>query len=152
VILVGPVGSGRTTLLEAVLGEVPIVSGTLQLTPGQRVAYASQKPFIRACSLRENVTFAVEHLVDTTTATDISDGNTLLLDGTSTTAATATANGHTGNSTSSHYADRGCYDAVKFAAALAACDLNSDVRRLPNGIETEIGKLLYCTHCNTVIT
>jgi ABC-type uncharacterized transport system fused permease/ATPase subunit len=134
VILVGPVGSGRTTLLEAVLGEVPIVSGTLQLVPGQRVAYASQKPFIRACSLRENVTFAVEHLIDT---------STVVLDGSTATAAAdaAAANGRTGNSTSSHYADRGRYDAAKFAAALAACDLNSDVRRLPNGIETEIGKL-----------
>jgi hypothetical protein len=67
-----------------------------------------------------------------------------VLDGdSSSAAAAATASGHTGNSTSSHYADRGRYDAVKFAAALAACDLNSDVRRLPNGIETEIGKLNY---------
>ena len=43
VTLVGPNGSGKSTLLRAVLGAVPVSTGTITRKPGLRVGYVPQK-------------------------------------------------------------------------------------------------------------
>eukprot|EP00611_Tribonema_gayanum_P009110 TRINITY_DN1883_c0_g1_i4.p1 TRINITY_DN1883_c0_g1~~TRINITY_DN1883_c0_g1_i4.p1 ORF type:complete len:1412 (-),score=345.61 TRINITY_DN1883_c0_g1_i4:192-4049(-) len=134
VIVVGPVGCGKSTLLEGILGEVPMVNGALDLKPGIRVAYASQKPFIRACSLRENVTFVTEHLehqaVPSEDALQAKAGQSGAAVSDASVAAAA------GKGAGPH----AMYDAARFAAALEACAMGPDVQRMPNGEETEIGE------------
>ncbi|KAJ8602522.1 hypothetical protein CTAYLR_001297 [Chrysophaeum taylorii] len=57
VFVVGPVGSGKSSLLEALLGELELVAGEARCRPDVRVAYASQRPTIFAATVRENVQF-----------------------------------------------------------------------------------------------
>jgi ABC-type multidrug transport system fused ATPase/permease subunit len=62
VAIVGPVGAGKSSLLLAALGEVPIVSGHMGFTgieSGQfpRMAYVPQEAFVMNGSLRENIEF-----------------------------------------------------------------------------------------------
>ena len=55
----GPVGSGKTSLINGIIDEVPAASsGTLVSTRG-RVTYVSQSPFILNCTLRENILFGL---------------------------------------------------------------------------------------------
>ena len=61
-ILVGPIGSGKSSLLQAILGEVNVIAGNICLAPskmaeGNRFGYSQQKPWIKRGSLRENVLF-----------------------------------------------------------------------------------------------
>lgn len=71
IIVAGPVGAGKSTLIEAVLGEVSCVgcSGTgggVHIKPGSRLAYCAQQPWIQAGTVRDNVRFArAEDLLDT---------------------------------------------------------------------------------------
>ena len=58
VALVGASGDGKSTLLEALAGWLPVHAGTLQRTPGLRVGYAPQRPFLFAGSLRDNLRMA----------------------------------------------------------------------------------------------
>jgi len=58
--VVGKVGSGKTLLLQALLGEVPSVSGT-RFTVEGTVSFAAQQPFILNTSLRENVLFGSDY-------------------------------------------------------------------------------------------
>ena len=51
-----PVGSGKSTIINAIIGEVSVSSGTTLETRG-RVAYASQVAFIINATLRENILF-----------------------------------------------------------------------------------------------
>ncbi|KAJ2360494.1 hypothetical protein IW150_007483, partial [Coemansia sp. RSA 2607] len=53
VIVVGRVGSGKSSLLEALCGEMPIIKGTARIHG--RIGYVSQKPWIINETLRENV-------------------------------------------------------------------------------------------------
>lgn len=53
--VVGQVGSGKTSLLHAILGELPHVSGE-SLARG-RVSYASQEAWIFASTVRQNILF-----------------------------------------------------------------------------------------------
>ncbi|KAG5176755.1 hypothetical protein JKP88DRAFT_265312 [Tribonema minus] len=133
VIVVGPVGCGKSTLLEGILGEVPMVNGALDLTPGIRVAYASQKPFIRACCLRENVTFVTEHLEQHAAP---SEDALQAKAGQSGAAVSDAAVAAAGKGAGPH----ATYDTARFAAALEACAMGPDVQRMPNGEETEIGE------------
>ncbi|PRP78236.1 hypothetical protein PROFUN_13846 [Planoprotostelium fungivorum] len=55
VAVVGSVGSGKSTFLSALLGDVPKVSGTLLMTPLK--AYAAQNAWIQNASVRENILF-----------------------------------------------------------------------------------------------
>lgn len=60
VMVCGPVGSGKSTLIEAVLGEAACVRGggvALRLD-SSRVAYCAQQPWIQAGTVRDNVLFA----------------------------------------------------------------------------------------------
>jgi len=54
--VIGKVGSGKTLLLRALLGELPVSQDTVMTISG-KLSYASQKPFILNASLRENVLF-----------------------------------------------------------------------------------------------
>lgn len=59
--LVGAVGSGKSSLLMALLGEVPLVTGSICFTPTQpgrpRMAYVPQEAYIINSTLVENLTF-----------------------------------------------------------------------------------------------
>ncbi|KAJ5598777.1 hypothetical protein N7537_008861 [Penicillium hordei] len=52
--IVGPVGSGKSALLKAILGEAQILSGSVRLDCG-RIAYCDQTAWLRLGSIRDNV-------------------------------------------------------------------------------------------------
>ncbi|CAN6448493.1 unnamed protein product [Victoria cruziana] len=54
----GPVGSGKTSLLSCMLGEVPKVSGTVRLSG--RTAYVAQSPWVQGGKIEENILFGKE--------------------------------------------------------------------------------------------
>ncbi|XP_072179900.1 ATP-binding cassette sub-family C member 8-like [Diadema setosum] len=56
-IVAGSVGSGKSSLLEAILGEMTTLHGQIQIRNDSRVAYAPQKAWLMNRSLRENITF-----------------------------------------------------------------------------------------------
>lgn len=56
--VVGPVGSGKSSLLMAILGELPLKNGTIQ-NKG-KVVYASQEPWIFNGTIKFNITFGHE--------------------------------------------------------------------------------------------
>lgn len=53
--IVGPIGSGKSSLLQGIVGEMRKVSGHVSV--GGRVAYCSQTAWIQNATLRENVLF-----------------------------------------------------------------------------------------------
>uniref|UniRef100_A0A7G3A7F5 Putative abc transporter c family member 3 n=1 Tax=Lutzomyia longipalpis TaxID=7200 RepID=A0A7G3A7F5_LUTLO len=53
--IIGPVGSGKSSLLQLLLGEMPIHTGTATLNG--TVSYASQEPWLFAGSVRHNILF-----------------------------------------------------------------------------------------------
>lgn len=60
----GPVSCGKSSLLQAILGELPVSSGEIRIgngtaTTSPRIAYVSQTPWILTASFRENVTFGL---------------------------------------------------------------------------------------------
>lgn len=55
VAIVGPVGSGKSSLLQGLVGEMRKSSGTIELNGS--VSYASQVAWIQNCSIRENILF-----------------------------------------------------------------------------------------------
>ncbi|KAK3751067.1 hypothetical protein RRG08_044643 [Elysia crispata] len=55
VAVIGPVGSGKTSLLMTILGELPIQSGSIRAQG--KIAYVSQHPWIFSGSLRQNILF-----------------------------------------------------------------------------------------------
>ncbi|KAF5283711.1 hypothetical protein FQR65_LT13746 [Abscondita terminalis] len=55
VAIVGPVGSGKTSLLHAILNELPLIHGTLEINGS--VSYASQEPWIFPTNVRQNILF-----------------------------------------------------------------------------------------------
>ena len=56
--LVGPVGAGKSTLINGIIDEVPAEPDTLVRTKGS-VAYVPQTPFILNTTLRENILFGL---------------------------------------------------------------------------------------------
>lgn len=54
-IIVGRVGSGKSSVLMSILGELPLAAGRMQIRG--RLSYASQEPWIFAGTVRENVLF-----------------------------------------------------------------------------------------------
>ena len=58
--IVGPVGCGKTTLLKALLGEVPALSGTIKLFASD-VSYCDQSPFHMNGTIRDTITTFSEY-------------------------------------------------------------------------------------------
>ena len=56
VVVVGHTASGKTSLLQAILGQLPLVAGTANF-PHSPVPYCPQSPWIFSGSIRANVTF-----------------------------------------------------------------------------------------------
>ncbi|XP_023213002.1 multidrug resistance-associated protein 4-like, partial [Centruroides sculpturatus] len=56
--VIGPVGSGKTSLLMSVLGEIPVTSGKV-IVKG-KIAYASQEAWVFNETVRENILFGEE--------------------------------------------------------------------------------------------
>eukprot|EP00644_Phytophthora_capsici_P008361 jgi/Phyca11/64406/gw1.26.310.1 len=59
VMIVGKVGSGKSSLINAILGGMPRTSGVLDVSG--RVAYVSQDTWIRNATLRDNILFEQEY-------------------------------------------------------------------------------------------
>ncbi|ODN02388.1 Multidrug resistance-associated protein 4 [Orchesella cincta] len=55
VMVIGPVGGGKTSLLQSLIAELPFIGGICDLEG--RVSYASQEPWLFPGSVRENVLF-----------------------------------------------------------------------------------------------
>lgn len=53
-LIVGPSGAGKTTILNAMLAELPVKSGLIS-TPPSSVAYCSQEPWVRNSSMRDAI-------------------------------------------------------------------------------------------------
>ncbi|RDA91871.1 hypothetical protein CP533_0366 [Ophiocordyceps camponoti-saundersi (nom. inval.)] len=53
-VVVGPVGSGKSAFIKAILGEARLLSGSVRVEPGP-VAYCDQTAWLRLGSLRENI-------------------------------------------------------------------------------------------------
>ncbi|QKX61831.1 uncharacterized protein TRUGW13939_08987 [Talaromyces rugulosus] len=52
--VVGPVGSGKSTLVRAILGEVPLRAGSIHADPGN-MAFVGQEPWIQNLTIRQNI-------------------------------------------------------------------------------------------------
>lgn len=55
VAIIGPVGSGKSSLIQAILGELEINSGTIDVNGV--VSYASQEPWLFSGTVRSNILF-----------------------------------------------------------------------------------------------
>ncbi|XP_056631497.1 probable multidrug resistance-associated protein lethal(2)03659 [Diorhabda sublineata] len=62
VAIVGPIGSGKTTILNTILKELPIKSGTLKIIGN--ISYAPQEPWLFAASVKDNILFGEEYEED----------------------------------------------------------------------------------------
>lgn len=58
VAVIGSVGSGKSSFVSAILGEMARIKGSLHVSG--RIAYASQSPWIQNMSLRDNVLFGAD--------------------------------------------------------------------------------------------
>lgn len=58
VAIIGPVGSGKTSLLHTVLRELPLTEGSIRVQG--MVSYAAQEPWLFAGSVRQNILFGRE--------------------------------------------------------------------------------------------
>ena len=61
VAIVGPVGSGKSSLLQSLLAEMYKHSGTVTIDQQQRMAYVSQQAWIQNLSLRDNILFGLPY-------------------------------------------------------------------------------------------
>ena len=59
VVLTGPVGSGKSSILAAINGEVVVTEGTIFCSG--TIAYVSQSPWVFSATIRENILFGKEY-------------------------------------------------------------------------------------------
>lgn len=57
--VVGPVGSGKSTLVDGIIGEALLERGSVHNDSNKATAYASQIPFVLNTTLRENILFGL---------------------------------------------------------------------------------------------
>lgn len=57
VALVGSVGSGKSSFLSAILGDMQRHTGTVTINAGMRMAYVAQQAWIQNSTLRDNILF-----------------------------------------------------------------------------------------------
>ncbi|XP_062563100.1 probable multidrug resistance-associated protein lethal(2)03659 [Armigeres subalbatus] len=55
--IVGAIGSGKSSILQAILGELPLESG--RIVRNETVSYVSQEPWLFAGSIRQNILFGI---------------------------------------------------------------------------------------------
>lgn len=55
--ILGPVGSGKSALLQAILGELDCVSGDFH-RPSKMIGYCAQRPWLQSMSIRDNILFS----------------------------------------------------------------------------------------------
>ena len=97
-----PVGSGKSTILAAVVGEAEVYSGECRLA-AQRVAYLPQAPWVKNGSVLENVTMS-----SAGTARSV----------------------ETGSCRQSRQAGEAGLDGELLEAVLAQCDLGQDLQQV----------------------
>ncbi|XP_014489002.1 PREDICTED: ATP-binding cassette sub-family C member Sur [Dinoponera quadriceps] len=56
-LIVGKTGSGKTSLLQALLGEIQRISGSVEWTKGLKIAYVAQRPWLLNSTLKDNILF-----------------------------------------------------------------------------------------------
>ncbi|XP_029661257.1 ATP-binding cassette sub-family C member Sur [Formica exsecta] len=56
-IIVGKIGSGKSSLLSALLGEIQRTNGNIEWTKGLKIAYVAQRPWLQNATLRDNILF-----------------------------------------------------------------------------------------------
>ncbi|XP_067135109.1 ATP-binding cassette sub-family C member 4-like [Centruroides vittatus] len=57
--IIGPVGSGKTSILMSILGEIPIISGKVSMKG--KISYASQEAWVFNETIRKNILFGEEY-------------------------------------------------------------------------------------------
>ncbi|KAJ8933694.1 hypothetical protein NQ314_013860 [Rhamnusium bicolor] len=57
--VIGPVGSGKSSLLQTILGELNVVTGSIEINGS--LSYASQEPWVFAATVRQNILFGAEY-------------------------------------------------------------------------------------------
>ena len=58
--VVGAVGSGKSSIVSALLGELAPVSGRVDLMPSARISYVAQGAWLMNATLRDNIVFVSE--------------------------------------------------------------------------------------------
>lgn len=57
--VIGPVGSGKSSLIQAILGELPVDKGHIEVNG--EISFASQEPWLFSASIRQNILFGMPY-------------------------------------------------------------------------------------------